>query len=291
MTASWVKCALVADGDCPPCSTESMKIALEALRKELHDPVRLRALVSVICEKIEISILESERNTVPVAPSSRAEAHIAVASPGGTDLGVVKTFPSSSAPHLPLPIDASISSRPLSGILLPSPSVLSTSCAPVTPPVSTPGLAQFASAPYYPTPPSTSSVISAQMVGPSMNAPLKKHIPTHPFEGREAPSFPPIYSFKKAPESSKPHPPIPAWKRRAQELHGHDMNKENRKDHSPTVEELTARHLDPSFDPLQYAAEMSRNSGNAKYFDFSLYAKPPQEKKTSIWHKMIAWIY
>jgi hypothetical protein len=66
------------------------------------------------------------------------------------------------------------------------------------------------------------------------------------------------------------------------------MNSENR--HNLTVNELTARHLDPNFDPVQYAAEMSRNPGISNYFDFSRYAQPPKEKKTSILSTMIGWL-
>ena len=288
MSDSWAKCAVVSEGDCPPCSNDFMKYTLEALRKELDNPVRLRALVCVICESVENSILVSERNFGPIAPSVCAQEYLAVPSGEGAGSGEGMTFPTCAVPDRSFSIDASFSSPLIQPNPPSSSNAPSAFFGPGTSQVSSSGSAQLSPVAFHPTQSLLNSVSSVQMPGASTTRSLPKNIPTSPFPGHEASPVLPFSRFKQAPAASTAPTQNSACHRRAQELHGCQMRGDNR--HNLSVNELTAMHLDPNFDPVQYAAEMSRFQGISNYFDFSRYAQPPKVKKTSIWSTMIGWL-
>jgi hypothetical protein len=124
---------------------------------------------------------------------------------------------------------------------------------------------------------------------------LKSPPPTSPF-GLPCTSYyppPPIPLFTKAsaPQPSKPAPPMPAWKKRVMELHGHELKKADEGYGVKEYRELLAKQVDPNFDPVQYAVEKSRGQYYAKHFDFSRYSQPPKnESKTGIMNKLIGWL-
>ena len=86
----------------------------------------------------------------------------------------------------------------------------------------------------------------------------------------------------KPTQPSGPSTPVPAWKKRAQELHGHEVRQVEEEYGAREYREIMAKQVDPNFDPVQYAVERSRNQPHAKYFDFSRYAQAEPVKKTGI---------